>query len=55
MREDGCVMSGHPAHGAEASSSRAALPDSDGTATRPEQERERVNAPSAHFANAQAE
>jgi hypothetical protein len=55
MREDGCVMSGRPTHGAEASSSCAALPASDGTATRPEQERERFNVPPAHFREAQAE
>jgi hypothetical protein len=48
-------MSGRPAHDAEASSSRAALPASDGIAERPEQERERVNAPPAHFADAQTE
>jgi hypothetical protein len=53
MREDDCVMSGRPTHGAEPSSSRAALPASDGTAVRPEQER--VNAPPAHFIEAQAE
>jgi hypothetical protein len=28
MREDSCVMSGRPTHDAEASSSRAALPES---------------------------
>jgi hypothetical protein len=55
MREDDCVMSGRPVHGAEASSSRAAPPALDGTATRPEQERELVDAPPAHFADAQAE
>jgi hypothetical protein len=55
MRDDGCVMSGHPADSTEASSSRAALPASDGTAAYPEQERERVDAPPAHFADAQAE
>jgi hypothetical protein len=55
MREDDCMMSGRPAHGAMASSSHATLPASDGTATRPEQERERVNDPPVHFANAQAE
>jgi hypothetical protein len=38
MREDGCVMSGCPADDAEASSSRAALPASDDTGVRPEQE-----------------
>jgi hypothetical protein len=36
MRDDGCVMSGHPAYGVEASSSRATPPASDGTAARPE-------------------
>jgi hypothetical protein len=55
MREDDCVMSGHLAHGAEASSSRAALPASDGSVARPEQERECVNVPPAHFSEAQAE
>jgi hypothetical protein len=52
MREDGCVMSGRPAHGAEASSLRAALPASGGPAARPKQEREHVYAPPAHFASA---
>jgi hypothetical protein len=55
MREDGCVMLRHPTHGVEASSSRATLPAPDGTTTRPEQERERASAPSAHFSEAQAE
>jgi hypothetical protein len=55
MRDDGCVMSGRPTHGAEDSSSRAALPASDGITKCLEQERERVNAPPAHFADAQAE
>jgi hypothetical protein len=55
MREDGCVMSGRPVHGAEASSSRAALPTSDSIVAHPEEERERVNTPPAHFADAQAE
>jgi hypothetical protein len=36
MREDGCVMPRHSTHDAEASSSRAALPASDGTVARPE-------------------
>jgi hypothetical protein len=36
MREDGCVMPWHPTHGAEASSSHAALPAPDGTKARPE-------------------
>jgi hypothetical protein len=48
-------MSGRPADGAEASSSRAALPASDDIAERPEQERERVNTPQAYFADAQGE
>jgi hypothetical protein len=55
MRDDGCVMSGRPADGAEASSSYSVLPASDGAAARPEQERERIIAPPAHFADAQAE
>jgi hypothetical protein len=55
MRKDSYVMSGHPTHGTEALSSRAALPASDGTAACPEQERERINAPPAHFNEAQAE
>jgi hypothetical protein len=53
MREDDFVMSGRLTHGAEASSSRAALPASGDTAARPEQER--VNAPPAHFNKAQDE
>jgi hypothetical protein len=55
MREDGCVMPWYPTHGVEASSSRVALPAPDGTAARPEQERERASAPPAHFSEAQAE
>jgi hypothetical protein len=55
MREDGCVVSRRPTHGAEASSSRVALPASGGPAVHPEQERERVDAPPAHFASAPAE
>jgi hypothetical protein len=55
MRDDGCVMSGRPTDGAEASSSRAAPPASDSTAARPEQEQERVDAAPAHFADARAE
>jgi hypothetical protein len=54
MREDDRVMSGHPTHSAEAPSSHAAL-TSGGTAARPEQEEGRVNAPPAHFSEAQAE
>jgi hypothetical protein len=55
MRDDDGVMSGRPADGAEASSSCAVLPASDGTAVRPEQKQERTDAPPAHFASAQAE
>jgi hypothetical protein len=55
MRDDGCVMSGRPSDGAEDSSSRTVLLASDGTAAHPEQERERIDAPPAHFADAQAE
>jgi hypothetical protein len=55
MRDDGYVMSGRLAHSAEASSSHAILPALDGIAARPEQEQESVNAPPAHFADAQAE
>jgi hypothetical protein len=55
MREDGCVMSGRSAHGAETSLSRAALLASGGPAAHPEPERERIDAPPAHFASAQAE
>jgi hypothetical protein len=49
------MMSGRPTHGAESSSSRAVLPASDSTATCPKQGRERVNAPPAHFSEAQAD
>jgi hypothetical protein len=55
MREDGCMVSGHPAHSAEASSLPVALPASGGPTAHPEQERERVDALPAHFASAQAE
>jgi hypothetical protein len=55
MREDGCVMPRHPTHGAEPSSSRAALPAPDGAMARPEQEREHASAPPAHFNKAHAE
>jgi hypothetical protein len=48
-------MSGRPADSTEASSSHAVLPASDGAAARPEQDQERVIAPLAHFADAQAE
>jgi hypothetical protein len=55
VSDDGCVMSGRSADGAEASSSRPVLPASDGAAARPEQERERATTLPAHFADAQAE
>jgi hypothetical protein len=48
-------MPQHPTHGAEASSSRAALPALDGTAACPEKEREHASAPQAHFSDAQNE
>jgi hypothetical protein len=51
MREDDCVMSVRPTHGAEASSSRAALR----TTAHQEQEREYVSAPPAHLSDAQVE
>jgi hypothetical protein len=55
VRDDGGAVLGCPADGAEASSSRAALPASGGPAAHPEQERERAGAPPAHFVEAQAE
>jgi hypothetical protein len=55
MREDGCVLPRRPAHGVEASLSRAALPTLVGTAARLEQEREHASAPPAHFSKARAE
>jgi hypothetical protein len=55
MRKDGCVMSGCSAYGVEASSSSVTPPVSDDTSARLEQKRERVDAPPAHFADAQAE
>jgi hypothetical protein len=55
VRDDGSVALGRPADGAEASSSRAVLPASDSAAAHPGQERERADAPPAHFASAQAE
>jgi hypothetical protein len=53
MREDGCVMSRHPTHGAKASSSRAVLPTLDGTVACLEQGREHVSVLPAHFSEAQ--
>jgi hypothetical protein len=55
VRDDGSVALGRPADGAEASSSRAVLSASDSAAAHPGQERERADAPPAHFASAQAE
>jgi hypothetical protein len=55
VRDDDSVAPGCLADGAEASSSRAVLPASDGAVARPEQERECADAPSAHFASAQTE
>jgi hypothetical protein len=55
MREDGCVMSWCPTHGAEVSSSRAGLPASDVSVAHPEQERGHAGAPPTHFDEAQAE
>jgi hypothetical protein len=55
VRDDGRVTSGRPTDGAEASSSRAVLTASDGTAARPEQGRECAITPPPHFADAQAE
>jgi hypothetical protein len=55
VRDDGFVISGRPADGAEASSSRTVLPASDDAAARAERERERAITPPVHFADAQAE
>jgi hypothetical protein len=49
MREDGCVMSRQPTHGAEASSSRAGLPAPDAIVARLEQERGPASVLPAHF------
>jgi hypothetical protein len=55
VRDNGRVTSRRPADGAEASSSRAVLPASDGAAARPEQGREHAITPPPHFADSQAE
>jgi hypothetical protein len=55
VRNNGGAVVGCPADSAETSSSRAALPTSGGPAAHPEQERERVGAPPAHFVEAQVE
>jgi hypothetical protein len=49
------MMPRRPSHGAEASSSRAALPAPDAAVARPEQKRGRADVPPAHFDEAQAE
>jgi hypothetical protein len=49
MQEDDCVMSRHPAHDAEASSSRAVLLAPDAIVASSEQERGHTGAPPAHF------
>jgi hypothetical protein len=54
-RWDDRMVAGRPGSGAEASSSCAGLPASDGLAASPERERERVDAPPPHFAEAQVE
>jgi hypothetical protein len=55
VRDDGGAVLACPADGAGASSPCAALPTSGGPAESPEQERERVDAPPAHFTEDQAE
>jgi hypothetical protein len=55
MREDDCVMSQCPVHGAEASTSCAAAPAPDVVVAHPEQGPHRAGTPSAHFDEAQAE
>jgi hypothetical protein len=54
-REDACVMSQHPAHGAEASTSHVAPPAPDVTVAHLEQGLRCADAPPAHFNGAQAE
>jgi hypothetical protein len=49
------MMAGRLGRDAEASSSHAGLPASGGFAVSPERERERVDAPPPHFAEAQTE
>jgi hypothetical protein len=55
MRVDGCVMPRHPAHGAEASSSRVGPPAPDGIVTGAERGRKQASAPPSHFNEAQAD
>jgi hypothetical protein len=52
-RSDGRMLAGRPGRGAKASSSRASLPASGGPTASPE--RERVDPPPPHFAEAQVE
>jgi hypothetical protein len=54
-QENGCVMSQHPAHDAEASTFHAAPPAPDVVVTHPEEGLRRADMPSAHFNKAQAE
>jgi hypothetical protein len=55
VRADDCVMPRRPSHGAEASSSRAALPAPDAVVARPKQVRGHTGASPAHFDEAQSE
>jgi hypothetical protein len=52
VRDDGGAAPGRLDYGAEASSSRVVLLALDRAAAPPEQERERADAPPAHFASA---
>jgi hypothetical protein len=55
MREDICVMSGRPTHGAGASTSHAASPAPDAAVACLEQGLCHAGVPPAHFDEAQAE
>jgi hypothetical protein len=55
MWEDGCVMSQHPVHDAEASMSHAAPLAPDVVVAHPKQELRHAGAPPAHFNEAQTE
>jgi hypothetical protein len=55
MREDDCVMSQHPAHDAEASTSHAAPLAPDVVVAHPEQGLRRADTPPTHFDEAQTE
>jgi hypothetical protein len=52
MQEDGCMMSQHPAHDTEASTSHAAPPAFDVAVSHPEQGLRCPGAPPAHFGEA---